>query len=232
MRFRAAPTGPPATGAAASARSTRAALVVYVEGPRDRDLLQSWARNAAPRLVRPLVEGTVILGGRQPARAATHLRRLRGGEAAPRGICVLDHDGVHAPEPDPDGEPGLEFFTWGRRHIESYLLVPDAIRRGHRVRDRDGRLVRRLREELPTPDDEPALRRIDAKRLLARKGPVSRALGRPVAPGRIARAMRGDEIHADVHALFRRIGERLGLADPVVREIPVTVRRGRTGSSG
>lgn len=232
MSSEAAPTGPKAAPRAeGSARTSAGAFVVYVEGPRDRDLLQSWARAAAPRLVRPLVRATVILGGRQPARAARHLRRLRESEPPPaEGICILDRDGMPAPEPD--AEPGLELFTWARRHIESYLLVPEAIRRGHRVRDPDGSVARRLRDELPTAEDEGLLRRIDAKRLLGRKGPVSRALGRPVAPGRIARAMRAEEIHADVYALLERIGAGLGV-DEATRSAPVvTVRVGLEGPSG
>jgi hypothetical protein len=191
-------------------------FIVYVEGPRDRDILGAWARRVAPRLSKPLVASTVILGGRQPARAAEHLRERRRQQSAARGICVLDRDGDETPEPAV--EPGLEFFTWGRRHIESYLLVPDAIRRGLRIRDHDGRFDRLMRAHLPDLDDETALRELDAKQLLGRKGPLARFLSRPVAPGRIARAMLSEELHPDVRALFSRIQEGLGLveSDPVV----------------
>jgi hypothetical protein len=162
------------------------------------------------------VASTVILGGRQPARAAENLRQRRQEQSAARGICVLDRDGYESPEPAV--EPGLEFFTWGRRHIESYLLVPDAIRRGLRIRNHDGRFERLMRAHLPDLDDEAALRELDAKQLLGRKGPVARFLSRPVAPGRIARAMRSEELHPDVRALFARIQEGLGLVEshPVV----------------
>jgi hypothetical protein len=133
---------------------------------------------------------------------------------------VLDRDGEETPEPPT--EPGLEFFTWGRRHIESYLLVPDAIRRGLRIRDHDGHFDRLMRAHLPPLDDERALRDLDAKQLLGRKGPLARFQSRPVAPGRIARVMRREELHPDVRALFARIQSGLGLVE---HEPEVTVRR-------
>jgi hypothetical protein len=191
------------------ARAGGGGFVVYVEGPRDGDILRSWARRLAPPLARELVAATVILGGRQPARAVAHLRRLAAGGEPARGLCVLDRDGGEAatlPEP---GGVDLELFTWSRRHIESYLLVPDAIRRGLGSRERG--LDRLLREEIPSLDDEAALGAVDAKRLLDRRGPVARLLGRPVDPGRIARAMRPEEIHPEVHALLARIAAGLGL---------------------
>jgi hypothetical protein len=194
---------------------------VYVEGPRDRGILGAWARRFSPRLSGKLVASTVILGGRQPARAAEHLRELRRHRSETRGICVLDRDGNEPPEPAT--EPGLEFFTWGRRHIESYLMVPDAIRRGLGIQDRDGRFDRLMRAHLPAPDDERALRELDAKQLLGPKGPVAGFLSRPVSPGRIARAMRSEELHPDVTALFTRIQNGLGL---VHREPVVTIRKG------
>jgi hypothetical protein len=195
-------------------------FLVYVEGPRDRDILVAWARRVSSRLQGELVASTVILGGRQPARAAEHLRGLRQHQSATCGICVLDRDGDETPEPA--SEPGLEFFTWGRRHIESYLLVPDAIRRGLRIRDHDGRFDRLVRAHLPALDDERAMRGLDAKQLLGRKGPLARFLSRPVAPGRIARAMRSEELHPDVRTLFARIQNGLGLVES---EPVVTVRR-------
>ena len=88
-----------------------AGFLVYVEGARDRDILAAWARRLSPRLAGELVASTVILGGRQPARAAEHLRGLRQHRSATCGICVLDRDGDETPEPA--SEPGLEFMkTW------------------------------------------------------------------------------------------------------------------------
>jgi hypothetical protein len=198
-------------------------FLVFVEGPRDRDVLRSWARLLSPRLARRMVESTVILGGRQPARAVSHLQALGAGGSRSSGLCVLDRDErVAADLAAP--EVNLELFTWQRRHIESYVLVPDAIRRGLRLQDRA--VARRIADELPSPDDETALRSLDAKRLLARGGAVARAAGRPVDAGRVARAMRPDEIHPEVHGLLGRIAEGFGLrtGQPIVQVIATPSR--------
>ena len=60
-----------------------------------------------------------------------------------------------------------------------------------------------------------------------RKGPVVRFLSRPVSLGRIARAMRSEELHPDVRALFTRIQNGLGLVDSE----PVVMIRGRSFAS-
>jgi hypothetical protein len=193
--------------------------VLYVEGPRDRDLLRTWAQRVSPALARGIAASAVILGGRQPARAVAHFSELRERGEAERGLCVLDRDG-EAGEPRVAGEaPGLAFFTWRRRHIESYLLVPDAICRSART-PVDVRALRSLRAALPEADDEATLQDVDAKRLLARHGPLETILG-PLSPGRIARSMRADELHADVRELFERVREGLGLPLGVLR---VTLR--------
>ena len=194
-----------------------ARFFVYVEGPRDRDVIEAWARRAVPALGRVLAPAWLILGGRQPARAVQHLAREREALGAARGLCVLDGD--VAPAPAPEAADGLAFFTWRRRHIESYLLVPDAIERAARVRDT--RLRRLLDEELPDPGDERAFASFDAKGFLGRKGPIARLLGRPLAPGGIARGMRFEELHAEVHALLEALAVGLGVARP---EVAVYVR--------
>jgi len=195
---------------------------LYVEGPRDSAILRSWAR----RLSRPLeriVEGsTVILGGRQPARAVEHFRRA-AAEATPsavRGLCILDRDGDDGEVEGPD-EPGLEFFTWPRRHIESYLLVPAAIRRSLNGSADGPRVERMLEEYLPDEDARAAWASTDAKRLLAPNGPLARDLGLPLSAAGVARAMRADEIHGEVIGLFDRVRSGAGLAPAE----PVIVRR-------
>lgn len=182
-------------------------LVLYVEGPLDRDVLGGWAERLAPR-ARPVLESSVILGGRRPERAVEDLELRRVHEPGLRGLCVLDRDGEEAPLEHPDA-PGLAFYTWSRRHIESYLLVPAAIGRCLRRRADRARVERCLRQELPAWRDEERLRTFDAKRVLARDGALARTLGRPLRPGRIARAMRDGEFHEDVLELFRRLREAL-----------------------
>ena len=185
---------------------------VYVEGPRDRDVLAAWARRLSPPLARAFEPACVILGGRQPARAAGLLARRRETLEAAQGLCVLDGD-LPAAAPPPDSA-GLEYFTWSRRHIESYLLVPAAIERT--ARPRDARLRRLLEDELPDPGDERALLSFDAKRFLGAKGPLARFLGRTLSPGGIARAMRAEEIHGEVRSLCARIAAGFGISEPEI----------------
>jgi hypothetical protein len=180
-------------------------FLLFVEGARDRGILEGWSQRLAPALTRRLSHAAVILGGRQPARALEHFRRVRSQAADTRALCLLDRDdGSAAGEPEA-AEPGLEFFTWSRRHIESYLLVPAAIRRALRLREADGRVERVLRRHLPAAGDETAYRALDAKRLLGSNGVLPRELGCSIPLGHVARATRADELHADVHALFGRL---------------------------
>jgi hypothetical protein len=199
-------------------------FVLYVEGPRDRGLLEAWARRVSPPLARALPPITVILGGCQPARAAAHFRGARARVAALRGLCVLDRDRERRALPPDALEPGLEFFTWGRRHIESYLLVPAAIRRSLRLRAQDARVDRFFRAELPAAADEEAYGELDAKPLFAERGELEQLLGRPVRPAQVARAMRAEELHADVHDLLGRLRLALGF-----REVEIARRRAPRG---
>jgi hypothetical protein len=189
-----------------------APFIVYVEGPRDRGVLSAWARRLSPRLPAAFEAACVILGGRQPARAAGDLARRRAEGGAATGLCILDGDLPAAPA-EPPGD-GLEVFTWRRRHIESYLLVPAAIERAARADDT--RLRRLLDDELPHPADERALVSFDAKRFLGPKGPLARLLGRTLAPGWIARTMRADEIHEEARGVCGRIAAGLGVFEPDV----------------
>jgi hypothetical protein len=188
-------------------------FVLYLEGPRDRGVLEAWGRGLLPGAARRVFAGSVILGGRQPARALEHFRSLGGSRCGMRGLCVLDRDDGDAPDPQDAGEPGLEFFTWPRRHIESYLLVVGAILRALRLSDELPRLERTLREHLPSERDEEAWRELDAKRLLAPGGPLPRALGVELRPASIARTMRPAELHADVLECFARLRRASGLPE-------------------
>ena len=192
-------------------------FVLYLEGPGDRGILQGWSRHLLPLPAQRLFRGSVILGGRQPARAVEHFRGLGGADSGRRGLCVLDRDDGSDTDPPGPAEPGLEYFTWGRRHIESYLLVPAAIRRALRLPDADGRVERVLRDRLPATDDEGAYRAFDAKRILGPSGALTRTLGIPIPLARIARATRESELHPDVHSFFATLRTTLGVIDPIPR---------------
>jgi hypothetical protein len=123
-------------------------LTFYVEGPRDRSILRAWAYRLMPSRARALFHASVILGGRRPARALAHFRAHLDEVPGTRAICVLDRDGGGGPLPDPNGYD-LRFFTWSRRHIESYLMVPAAIRRALDLPEGDRRVERALDPRSP-----------------------------------------------------------------------------------
>lgn len=184
---------------------------VYVEGPRDGDILRSWARRMSGELARRLSDRLVILGGRRPARAIEHLRSSSTNGSRARGLCVLDRDVSAGPIDREETHDTLEIHVWERRHIEAYLLEPDVIRRALRITDRG--LTRRLADLLDVEGafHEDSAPRFDAKKLLHRNGPISRMVGRQVDAGRIARAMREEEIAPEVRGVLTRIGQGLGI---------------------
>ncbi len=183
-------------------------FVLYMEGPADRGILRGWSYRLLPSVARQLFDASVILGGRRPARALEHFRRIGGAAGGVRALCVLDRDDGSGAELS-DAEPGLDIFTWTRRHIESYLLVPEALHRALGRDDDDGRLLRLLRRHLPDDGDEDAWREVDAKRLLGPGGLLPRTLGRRLDLAQIARVTRETELHRDVHALFARLRQEV-----------------------
>ena len=181
-----------------TSREPRAFL--YVEGARDREIIEGWAQRASRALAECVRESTVILGGRQPARAREHLAEARGEGLEARGLCVLDRD--HELAPPEAGGDGLELFVWSRRHIESYLLVPAVLARV--LRDVEPRALRALAADLPAAGDARGWRELDAKRRLATNG-------RRIPWGRVARAMRDDELDPDVRAFLARLAALFGV---------------------
>jgi len=177
--------------------------VLYVEGARDRELLECWARRVDAELGRCIEQSAVILGGRQPARAVADFRKRGGAEAGLSGLVVLDRD-HHDEAPTPPEEGGLDLFVWSLRHIESYVLVPTAIRRLLRLEADDRRVERFFEEHMGQS--------VHAKRVLGTGGTLSEILGAELRASEIARAMRAEELHIDIHTLFREIGSRVGLA--------------------
>jgi len=182
----------------------RGSFILYVEGPRDRSILRAWAQRLLPERAPDMLADAVIMGGRRPARAVEHFRERAAGS---RGLCVLDRD--EDAGSSFEAHEGLEFFTWSRRHIESYLLVPSAIRRALSLPSSDHRFEAVLERELPSAEDTTGWRAFDAKRLLAETGPLARLLGRPLPLARIAGATRPEELHADVHEMFDRLRGKL-----------------------
>ena len=212
-------------GAVDAGRGANVPFYLYVEGPGDCAILRSWAGHLSRPLARAIDESAVIHGGRQPARARDHFQRVRALSPEASGLCILDRDDRGADAPGEAPEPGLEFFTWPRRHIESYLLVPEAIARQTRSAI-DAQHVARLLAGAAPVARRPLRRRVarrpdHAKHLLSARGPVARALGYPISSAGVARAMRADELHADVLDLLERVRERAGLR----KSVPAVVVR-------
>lgn len=216
-------------------------FALYVEGPRDRDVLRLFAKKLSPELAAAMDPCVRILGGRQPDRAARLFERLltdaagaaNKNAAAPTGLCVLDRDDPRHEHPDPnkahgtgsetggEGPPktrALEFVVWKRRQIESYLMVPSAIRRcvtkqsaanaDHQILDQV------LARTLPDPDNEAAFRKLDAKRVLGARGPIASFLGRPLRAQEIVRNMTPLDVHPDVKEVLARVRDHIGNTQP------------------
>ena len=192
-------------------------FILYVEGPRDREILAGWARHVAPVFGGTLERSTVILGGRQPARAVDDFQRRGGAEAGLSGLVVLDRDDHQNLAPSEHLlAPGLELFVWSLRHIESYLLVPAAIRRVAPHAPDDRTVAKWIDDHAAEAAGARAAgrRRAEphAKRMLGAGGALCESLGVELRAGEIARAMRRDELHVDVHDLFARIAALRGVA--------------------
>ena len=192
---------------------------LYVEGPRDEGILRLWLRRMSPPPARHLESRVVILGGRRPARAQTHFRSQGGGASGARGLVVLDRDHRSESGSSWPVETGLEIFTWRRRHIESYALVPAAIRRSLRSRVEPRLLERLIEDYLPPLDDEEACAAANAKKILGSKGEFARSAGGRFSPEAVARCMRVEDFHPDIFALYDRIRSATGFEQSLaVRE--------------
>jgi hypothetical protein len=60
--------------------------------------------------------------------------------------------------------------------------------------------------------------------VLGPKGPLARLLGRPVEASHVARAMRVEEFHPEIHALFARIRDGLAWSEAEVEVVPSAAR--------
>jgi hypothetical protein len=197
-------SGPKRTGS----NGIRSPFVLYVEGARDREILACWARRIGHELSRVIEDHAFIMGGRRPARALSDFRKRGGLAAGLSGLVVLDRDdhSERADQPAMPAEEGLDVFVWSRRHIESYLLVPAAIRRLVGLDPADRRIERFVEEEEHDADA------IHAKRVLGTWGSLSEVIGVDLRAGEIARAMRREEFHPDIFALFDRIAFATGVS--------------------
>ena len=206
-------------------------MVLYTEGTTDFEILRIWASvlgkdvSVFDRL--PLH----VLGTRDPKQAREHFSGVKSFRSDIEGVCVLD------PDKDPEAlyssiehlkEDALEYFVWKRRHLESYLLVPEAIGRamaGHEsplLQDQVAGAFRDFLKEPPRallfPDQVTDYRSLaidwmkdfDAKRVIFSPDPTDKSFvvsqGFPdITPQHVAQAMLPSEIHRDVIDLIDRL---------------------------
>jgi hypothetical protein len=77
------------------------------------------------------------------------------------------------------------------------------------------------RKQVPDGVGASARDSLHAKRVLGAGGSLSEALGVELRAGDIARAMRTEDLHGDVHHLFDRIGTLSGVSP---RDLEVVIR--------
>jgi len=215
-------------------------LLLYVEGETDEACLRGWARALVndPTFAR-LGEAMdrvafVPLKGGSPeemlARADRHFKACRFLSQEPRRLLVLDrNDGKWQARMESDEQ----LLVWRKRHIESYLLVPDAwIRAAEAAAERQFALAgpaavnvaraffaeqsRGLPVDWLRTTDE-IFRDVNAKRMLfearrdrAEDGYDALAArlhdaGVGVLREDVCAAMRPDEVHEDVKAVCAKI---------------------------
>jgi len=206
-------------------------LVLYTEGTTDFEILRIWA-GVLGKDVRvfdclPLH----VLGARDPKKAREHFLGVKSFRSDIHGICVLDPD--KSPSElqvtiDHQQEPGLEYRVWDRRHLESYLLVPEAIGRavaGDKAPLLQAQVARAFRDFLKEPPrallfpDQVKdyrslaidwLKDFDAKRIIFSPDPTDNSFvssqGFPgITPQHVGQAMVASEIHKDVVDLIDRL---------------------------
>lgn len=215
----------PKTARKADLATASSRFALYVEGPRDRDVLRLFAQKLSPELARAMDPCVRILGGRQPGRAEEMFGQLveSSGEtngALPRGLCILDRDdpqrqndrfeNADLGSDDALGTSKLEFVVWKRRQIESYLLVPHVLSRCVSKHRDDPQFAHILKSAVPDFGNEQAFTELDAKRVLGARGPIASYLGRPLRAQEIIRNMTPLDIHADVKEVLARVRDRLG----------------------
>ena len=207
----------------------RIPAILYVEGSSDIEILRLIAASMGKD--DSLFDRIPyhVLGGRDPKSAREHYLGVRSFRDDCAGICLLD------PDIDRPGlqeavrhhrEEGLEFFIWQRRHLESYMLVPEAIARAANMGAMfENQIIEAFRDFLAArpravlfPENVEDYRKLhldwmetfDAKRWIFSPYPKDGGFihihaGGNITPQHVAQCMTSDEVHEDVARFIERL---------------------------
>ena len=207
-------------------------FVLYVEGTSDVDILRLLARALGREEMLFDKLPIHVLGGRDPKEAREHFQGVKSFKPKTQGVCVLDPDlnrEALLQSVAHHQEAGLEYHVWTRRHVESYLLVPEAIARAVHPDNPllEAGLPERLRSFLSAaprgyafPQQVPDyttfhldwMQTFDAKREIFSPSESDNSFilaeERPdITPEHVAQDMHPEELHSDVKRLIDRIYE-------------------------
>lgn len=202
------------------ATATAFGRVLYGEGGTDLEILRAWAA-VLNHEVGALLPKLVYVATRESAkrdphgRPARHFQALKSVVPALRGYELEDSDGkARSRRTNPQG---LKRHVWQRYEIESYLLVPDAVRRF--VVDNCGREAAQrgwdyMKAQWPPtffeqPQSGDILDDVKGRERLSRALQEAGLQFDQWDCPRIAEQMKGEEIHAEVVDALDAIAEHL-----------------------
>ena len=213
------------------ARVMASPYVLYVEGESDERVLRAWAEQCGAQAAMDKFCFKAMGGGDKKAmkaKADAHFDALKRIDPRVSRLMLFDFDSDAAYHPPADNPALVE---WARKNIENYLLVPDAWKRAalRQIALGDDDLFAQpvlraidkffVGQNLTLPPGETwrtvnanVFKVVDGKRLLFRDiDSLFHQLrnGTPsvnINPEQVSTGMTSEEIHADVHRFFDRLG--------------------------
>lgn len=208
-------------------------FILYVEGTSDIEMLRLFAR-ALGKDETLFDEAAIhVLCGRNPKEVREHFMGVKTFRADSQALCVLDPDLDRESLIDSiehNREEQLDFHVWSRRHLESYLLVPEAIERAvypdmplfeNTIANRFRTFLAQPPRAYVFPDNVTDYRdfhldwmiTFDAKRQIfspsEKDGSFLLSEGHSeITPQHVAQVMHEDEVHNDVKNLIDLVYEK------------------------
>ena len=198
--------------------------LLLVEGEFDERLLQIWAEKLGLRLPANLVVWHWASGHKQRKQLFSQLKEeipdlkaisIRDRDDEPDGTVDADlKDKTHTSNP-----PGFLAMKWRRRHIENYLIQPNAVARAAGKTVEEVSQFFRHQHGLAPPNDvirsdvvQP-IRDAYGKAITTQgKGCIQACFG--ISREDIAKAMEADEVAEDVRTFIREVQKLCGDSNP------------------